>query len=508
MLAPDLALGSAAPARGWMKTAWQPSWPLFTAMYVFLLTLYQGHFLDLVLLDGDTYWHLATGQWILQHGAIPMEDPFSHTMRGAPWTSHEWLSQVILARTHEVAGWGGLVALTGLAYAATIALLLRALLEKLEPIRAVLFAVLAVLMVNTHVLARPHMLAMPLMMLWAVSLVRARDADQAPSMLLLPVLVVWANLHGGFTFGLALAGFFAAEAVYDNWQRGQARKAIRDWTPFVLLAIACGLATPHGPQAYLFTWQVLMEDKFALSRISEWASPSFHHFQPLELWLLGGLAMVLHQGLRLPAGRLLLLLGLLHLALKHVRNVELVGLLGPLVIASALAQQWRRGAGEPTSPASGLDRLSARLAHPAGIWSVVIAACAFVTAPMLVQRLRPALPPESAAPVKAIQAARDAGVTHRPVLNQYGWGGYLIYVGIPVGIDGRADMYRDAFLKRYLQAIDLTAPDGLVELLARYDIAWSILPPGTPAIALLDRLPGWRRLYADKTAVVHVRTSP
>ena len=88
-------------------------------------------------MDGDTYWHVATGRWILENGVVPTQDPFSHTMRGTAWTAFEWLSQVILAAAHQLGGWTGLVALTALAFAATIALLTRALLRWLEPIYAV-----------------------------------------------------------------------------------------------------------------------------------------------------------------------------------------------------------------------------------------------------------------------------------------------------------------------------------------------------------------------------------
>jgi hypothetical protein len=79
------------------------------------------------------------------------------------------------------------------------------------------------------------------------------------------------------------------------------------------------------------------------------------------------------------------------------------------------------------------------------------------------------------------------------------FGSYLIFSGIAPFIDGRVELYGDAFLRRYASVGEL--PD----LLARYDIGWTLLEPRNPRLALLDRLPGWRRLYADSTAVVHVR---
>ena len=135
-----LARPAPAGARG-TNAAWMPSLPLLTACYVFLLTLYQGGVQKLALLDGDTYWHIAAGRWILRHQAIPDAAPFSPTRAGAPWVPHEWLSEVLMALAHQAGGWTGLIALTGLAFAVAVGLLTRALLPSFTPTRVVLLAV-------------------------------------------------------------------------------------------------------------------------------------------------------------------------------------------------------------------------------------------------------------------------------------------------------------------------------------------------------------------------------
>ena len=85
------------------------------AIAVFLFTL--AAFAPQVLGDGDTWSHVATGEWIIAHGAAPRVDPFSHSMSGAPWTAHEWLSEVLLALAFRLGGWSGVVLLTGAAVA-------------------------------------------------------------------------------------------------------------------------------------------------------------------------------------------------------------------------------------------------------------------------------------------------------------------------------------------------------------------------------------------------------
>ncbi|MEO8655461.1 MAG: hypothetical protein ABI409_15150, partial [Ramlibacter sp.] len=451
------------------------------AALAYLVALRLGKYL---LRDGDTYSHVATGRWILENGVVPTQDPFSHTMRGTAWTAFEWLSQVILAVAHQLGGWTGLVALTAFAFAATIALLTRALLRCLEPIYAVMFAGLAIWMTAGHVLARPHMLAMPIMMTWTIELVRARDTDHVPSLWLAPLMTVWANLHGGFTLGIALAFAFAFEALLDASRQERFGKTARSWGAFLALTVACALLTPHGTRGLWVTWQIMFQDSYALSRIGEWSSPDFHFLQPLELWLLGGMALILHQGLRLPPVRMLLLLALIHLSLKHVRHVELLGLLAPLFLASPLAAQWRER--QQTKPQlESADRWFRKLAQPAGHGGVTATLAVLLALPMWTARAHPFDIPESLAPRTAIKAAQDAGVSKGRVLNAYQWGGYLIYIGIAPFIDGRSEMYRDAFIRDYVHAVELHTPDGLENLLAKHKVTWTLLPPTLPAVALL-----------------------
>jgi hypothetical protein len=483
------------------RAAWQFSWPLLIGLFAYLYALNRAS--DLFL-DGDTYWHIATGRWILNNGTVPKVDPFSHTMPGAPWTAHEWLSDVIMAGAHQIGGWNLVAVITAFAFAATIALLSRALLKWLEPIYALLFAALAVSMTAGHLLARPHLLAMPLMMVWTVELVRASDSKSPPRLWLLPIMTLWANLHGGFTLGIALGCAFAVEALLTATQEKRVAIA-RSWGIFLFLTLASALVTPHGVQGIRYTWELLFEHPYALERVGEWHSPDFHVFQPLELWLLGGLALVMHQGLRLPAVRLALLLGLLHLALKHQRNVELVGLLAPLFLASPFAAQWHQ-AQRGRQQFQGADRLFSHLAQPAGRGAMLLGFLVVLGASVWLASARPLVLPEGVVPARAVSAVQQAGIKGR-VLNSYSSGGYLIYTGIPVFIDGRGEMYGDSFMKEYVEALQLSTPGGLENLLRKYEITWTLLEPGSPAIALLDHL-GWRRLYGDDTAVVHVRVRP
>jgi len=476
------------------------SWPLLVALAALIGILGRSR-VDALLSDADTYWHLVAGRWILEHTAVPQNDPFSHSMPGAAWTAHEWLSEVVLAGVFQVAGWPGLVIGVALVFAATLAYVMRFLLARMEPVHALLFTALAAGMSMGHLLVRPHVLVWPLLALWVGALVNAVENGRSPSWWLLALLALWANLHGSFTLGLALAAALAIEAVL-NCAVGQRRAMVWRWAKFLGLAVVAAMMTPSGWQGLWHPVQVTSMT-VALDVIHEWRSPDFHKFQIIELWLMLLLAIACSGRVRLPLLRLLLVLGLAHLALKHQRHIAVLGLVAPFLMASPLAFQWRitQGAGRDVES---VDRIFAAFSAPAR-WGTIVAA-AILTALLIGAGLRPGrfTPASATTPEAAVNAAIQAGVAG-PVLNAYNFGGYLIYRGVPVFIDGRADMYGDALLERYLDAVQLRTTDKLPDLLADYRITWTLLAPGTPAVALLDRLPGWRRVYADEVAVVHAR---
>jgi hypothetical protein len=142
-------------------------------------------------------------------------------------------------------------------------------------------------------------------------------------------------------------------------------------------------------------------------------------------------------------------------------------------------------------------------AEPVGAKSRAMAGVAALL--MAVARLALPAPGVEAvnAPVAALAAVPEA-LREKPVLNGYGFGGYLIFAHVRPFIDGRADMFGAQFMGQY-RSIAAGEPAALEEALKRYDIAWTMFPPSQGVVAALDREPGWRRLYADAFAVVHVR---
>jgi hypothetical protein len=115
-------------------------------------------------------------------------------------------------------------------------------------------------------------------------LVRAADDKRAPSLWLLPLMVLWANLHGGFTFGIMMVGALGLDAIVLSPSEARLRTALR-WIGFGLLALAAGCVTPYGWQSMLMTVRILGLGP-ALSIIGEWRPADFSHLGALEIVLL------------------------------------------------------------------------------------------------------------------------------------------------------------------------------------------------------------------------------
>lgn len=435
--------------------------------------------------DPDSYSHVEVGRWIIAHGTLPANDPFSFSKHGAPWIPFEWLSQVIYAAVYALAGWPGVVAIAAAAIALAFALLTFFLLRSLSPSLTLLMVIAAIILVAPHMLARPHVLVLPLMVIWAAALVRCMDRGTPPPYWALPPLVLWTNLHGSVVLALGLIGPAVLEALLRE-PRSEWPRVLLRWLPFSALALAASCLTPHGPEPLLMPLTTLGLGP-ALAWISEWRPQDFGRIGGFELLLLGGI-FALTRGITLPVVRALVLIGLLHFALAQMRNADLLAMLAPLYLAAPLG----RSLGGPVAEDAAAPSRGLKLA---GLGALIA-----ISAVALAREVRPA---PSITPQAAVAQAGLAKAG--PVLNDYGFGGYLIFAGIPTFIDGRGELYGGPFIDRYNRALALIDLGDFLKLLDDYSIGATLLAPSTPAVAMLDRLPQWQRVYSDDVAVVHKR---
>jgi hypothetical protein len=455
-------------------------------VYVLLIVLGNG-----LLNDPDTLWQIKVGQWILDHRAVPETDIYSFTLQGQPWISTQWLAQVMYAESFAIAGWSGPVVLAAVAIALTFALLARHVGRHLNDTATLIVVAIGLALTVPHLLARPHVLAMPFMMLWIGGLIDAADRRAAPSFALLPLIALWANLHGGFVFGLFLIGPIGLDALVSAEPSSRRALAAR-WAAFGCAALIASCATPYGWNALLASTKILSLGE-ALPLIAEWRPADFGRFGMLEATLLAGMGLAFYRGVRLPVMRIALLLGLVHMALSQARAGELLALVAPLVLAAPLARQFNGGvdASGAKAPMRGMLLVSILTALIAGT-------AAFAS----VHRYQPNA---RSSPVAAVVALKQLNLSR--VFNDYDFGGYLIASGVPTFIDGRTELFGEKFFVDHNNASGLMEPENLFRLLDEYRIEATLMRTQSAATKLLDHIDGWQKVYSDDIATIHLRKS-
>ena len=447
-----------------------------------------------LLADGDTGWHIAAGQWMLRHSQVPVKDIFSYTAADQSWTAHEWLADVLMAIGYSAGGWWGVLLLYASAMAVLVGILAFHTRRWLDPWGATFLIVWMVAGTMPFILARPHVLAWIPLALWTVLLLRARETDGPPSIFAVAIMVLWANLHGSFIFGLLLIAPFAAEAFF-------AAPAIRRsavlgrWTVFAGAALVACLVTPFGLSGLLFPFELMATP--ALVLVAEWMPSDFSSVGIFEVLLLTGLAASLWFGLRLPAWRLAIVIGLLHMALSHVRHQAIFTIVTGLIVAAPLAQALSQEA--PRFTLREAIRSHRREAVTLGAMMLLVA-LGFSVYRMTQSESR--FDSENV-PLTALAHVTPEMKRSR-AFNQYSFGGSLALAGIPVFIDGRVDMYGNDTFQEYLDIVGGRDAASWDNAQRRWQIGWTILSPGAPLTVVLDGDPRWHRVYEDQWAVIHV----
>jgi len=424
--------------------------------------------------DGDTSWHLAAGRLIVDTRSIPHTDPFSFTFAGHAWTAHEWLAEVAMALVDRIAGWAGVAILFAGAITIALSLVARELLRGLPFRYALLALAFLVAVLAPFMLARPHVITWPIFVLWLLTLLRARDEKRAPKLAWAALMIVWANIHASYLIGIGIAGVFGLEALIQEKDK---RAVLTGWLPFGVLSLLFAAVTPHGVQGFLYPLQVSGMESLPL--IQEWRSSNLSDdlLFFVSLVAIAGFAVWKYRGLSLV--RLLLLGGLAVMAVLHSRHQPL------FVMTAALLLARTANASAPMP----------KLMMP---FAIGLAAVSLVRLVVPLER-----EDSDTYPANAI-AHLPAELRSQPVFNSYSFGGPLILNGIRPYIDGRADMYGDDFTTDH-NAIVMGDRRRLDRAVDRFGIRWTILQQGSPLIAVLDKDPQWRRIYADGSAVVHQR---
>ncbi len=455
--------------------------------------------------DPDYWWHLSTGRWMLDHGRVPFTDPFSFTHGGQNWYAHEWLSELVIGVVDKIAGYAGEIVLTAAIVAAGAWLLGRAARYYGSSGRTALLLIAGSgLFVLGSLAVRPQVWGWALFSLLLHELA-AHDVGLRRKLWHLPLIfALWVNIHltvllGGF----ALALYVLHRAARWLTTRGDERACEFERLRYVFSAgVLSALAlsfNPRGPALLWFTRVYANPVAVRYRYIGEWQRPSFAGNDRWLFLLAGAVVLLAAAGMiwrrRLWPG--IMVLSLAAASLRATRYVPVFAVVSVPAVAWFISGLRSRGRPRHNVQIPAALGVALAIAAVAAIWMG-----AWVGGPSQFQRVANAAP--GGYPVEAAEYVK-ANLPGARIFNEYGWGGYIIYVFYPerrVYIDGREEMYGERFFDRFVRTIG--AQDGWQRTLAEAGVSATIVDPTGPLATAMESDPGWRRVFADQIAAVYV----
>lgn len=455
--------------------------------------------------DPDVWWHLRTGELILETHKVPHADPYSFTRFGQPWVDHEWLSQVVLYGTYRLAGWGGLIMEFAAIIAAAFGFVF--LRSSGRPYVAGAITVWGAVASVPSWGVRPQMFTLLLASLLLLILERA---DRRPNLLwwIPPLMLLWVNLHAGYALGIALLVLYLSGTVLDMVFGQRDLPEPGAWFRRMGLVIIAGVAVvplnPYGTRLYWYPLETLRSPAM-LANIAEWLSPNFHQAKNLPtLLMVLVVLMLLALSPKKPRPREVLLLCVtLYAALRSVRHIPIFVVVA-VPVMSGMIQAWLEQSGN-----AGLF-----MSAPGFLTRAKMTINALLLAGLVAfsgARLHYVITHQAEAEAREFPAAAASFIAKTQpagrLLNHYNWGGYFIWKLYPeyqVFIDGRADVYGDAFMNDFAATYYLRGR-AWQSLLEKWDVRTVVLPPDSPLITALQSRAGWKPSFVNRQVVVLTR---
>jgi hypothetical protein len=452
------------------------------------------------IIDTDFWWHLRTGQYIVEQGKLPVPDPFAWTTSHAPLAypaegrtrqfnlTHEWLAQVLLFGVWRAGGFPGIVLARALSMVVVCALIGAVVYRRCGSFYGGIAGALACASVlHPFALDRPYQWTFLFLAATLASLEFRRYYRLLPL-----VFLVWANCHGGYFLGFVVLGAYVAEGL---WQRR------RDGELWIVTALCVGASAINPNGLGIFRTLLDYRSSYMTSRLMEWARPQLWPPSPFSALLAVAAAVLLWQWRKVRVSDWLLLAAFGAAGLSAQRNTPFLGVIAPVLIAGYWPFRWR---------APRLARIVFPTLLAAGIAAGLVTGSFF--------RLK-------AAEWKFPQGAANFLLTHginQPMFNTYEHGGYLIWRMWPaqrVFIDGRALSER-LFLDYVRILYNHENNDGQKsgeELLDQYGIQVIVMntfEPSTGNVYVLapafadPAQKTWKLVYNDPQSVIFMRNPP
>jgi len=457
---------------------------------------------NLAVRDPDIWWHLGTGNWIVQHHAVPYTGIFSRTAVTRPWIAYSWGYEVLMSRAYA---WFGLIglALFGILLTVLVAFVLFCMLYRLswDFWLALILAFIANVAFIFSLMPRPVFVSMMLFTLTLTFLLEAERTGDMRLLWWLPlVFVIWANIHIQFIYGLAVVGLFMGINLVQRLASWLGIKLDFLQPPtlplpgLIGLFFACFAATFLGPYTYHLYRVVAAYSNSHVPyfMIEELQAATFKTTDHYALLLLTAAAFfAVGWPKKLSLFKLSLLVVASVIGFRTARDVWFLAICAAAFLADLRPRE------HPSAPVLKLPEL-------AGVGAVLAIAIFLIAGNtgFNTRDLDRAISRHY--PVDAANFVRRYSFSG-PLYNSLGWGGFLIWYlpQYPVAIDGRNDLYGDE--------LDLLTYDSFKgEESYKSDpylneAGLVLLPRDAPLANLLTIDPRFRRVYEDRLADVFVR---
>lgn len=443
----------------------------------------------LAMNDPDVWWHMRSGEWILNHHQLPRTDPFSITGAGKPWVAYSWPFGVVI---YEIAKNWDLLGIVAFTYASWVAIGLALFALLRTELKSFWWSVGLTLpatgIILRNVSPRPGMITILFFLLVLNILVRARRG-QTHWLWLLPVLIwIWANVHIQFIYGLFVIGVFAIEPLLNRIFGARDLPTIpaRKVWPVLAVSVVTTVLNPYGLGPYWVIFDFLKEPK-QIVFITEFHSMSFGmwmHYAVLLITLGAGVA--LGRMKKIEPLWVVLLVWAAVIGFRMERDIWVITFIALTMIAHSLAQTR-----EPQKE----DR---RLWLGTAAAVLVVVVMVFQFGPSNVH-LRALVADKY--PLGAVAYIHEHHL-QGPIFNDFDWGGFLIYAlpEFKVTIDGRTNVHGQDEIERSLRTWQVWPEWNTDPLLAQANLVI-----GSPKYALISVLkldPKWKVVFDDGVAVV------
>lgn len=475
-----------------------------------------------ISIDTDSWWHLKTGEYILQNLEIPQTDIFSHTRFGESWrgASVGWLMESSLYLIYSNFSYGGLNIFTASMITLAFFIIYRSMSGGVF-LRGFLI-IFAATVSGVFWAARPYLMTFVLSAISIYILEEYRWGRKNRLWILPFLMILWVNSHGGFAYGMILWGLYGiAEGIAwlgeaPKYKKGFPNIFDKEWflrgmkgrvgqlllIGFLMILAIC--INPAGPKMLLYPFETVSITALQ-DFIQEWQSPDFHllHVQPFAWLIIIAFGIFGYSKKQIVLSDFLLFSTFTFMGLLAGRNIAIFALVSAPVLsryAAPIAEKLGNSFGY-----HGLSKSKTKKSFR--IFNVLILS---VLGLVVLLKTLTVLPNDinqahvnTIVPIDASNYLKDNPQSGK-MLNTYNWGGYLIWAlpEYPVFVDGRTDLYGDEILHEWISIV--SAEDGWEEKLDKWKIDIVFIEPGMYLARELENS-HWKLIYQDEQAVIYIR---